>query len=283
MGDHSQIHDLVSSFYAKAIKSDREKGGAQAACCSMASAGKMIAQLAGYSSADLSALPENLAEESFGCGNPIAFAEVGRGQTVLDLGCGGGLDLMVAAEKVGQTGRVIGVDMTSEMVERARSNARKANLTNIEVTQGQIEDLPVASESVDWVFSNCVINLSPNKPIVFSEIARVLKPGGRMVISDLCTENLPSWMLEYDGLHAACITGAISEEDYVGGLREAGLRSVAVVGRKVYESAEIAMVVEHMLGDGDGRILGGALSANHLARALQGHISSVRFSAAKSA
>lgn len=282
---HNDVLGSVSSFYAKALNICRGKGGGleQAGCCSIDNATVLLAELAGYGARDLQGLPENLATESFGCGNPLSFADVQPGQTVLDLGSGAGLDLVIAAQQVGPSGRAIGVDMTPAMIDRARTNLAQAGLTNAEVREGRIEALPVEDESVDWVISNCVINLSVHKDQVFSEIVRVLRPGGRMAISDLCVQDLPRWMFEYDQLHAACVTGAVPERDYVDRLRRAGLENVQVVGRMVYDIAQIGAVLEHMLGDGQGRLLGGALSSSHLARALQGRISSVRFAASKPA
>jgi arsenite methyltransferase len=135
-----------------------------------------------YSSADLAALPQGMAASSFGCGNPLAFAGVRPGDTVLDLGCGAGLDLLLAAERVGPAGRVIGIDMSADLLARARANVERAGAQQIALHEGRIEALPVADASVDWVISNCVINLSMDKPAVFAEIARVLKPGGRALI-----------------------------------------------------------------------------------------------------
>ena len=163
---------------------------------------------------------------------------------MLDLGPGAGLDLLIAARKVGPSGQVIGVDMTEEMIAKATENIRVAGVTNVEVRKGLIEDLPVKSSSVDWVISNCVINLSPEKEKVFSEISRVLKPGGRMVVSDMVGENIPEWLRENKNLYSACISGVISEEEYLSGLRKAGLEKVKVSERIVYQSDELESFVK---------------------------------------
>jgi SAM-dependent methyltransferase len=181
---------------------------------------------------------------SFGCGNPVAFSKMQPGDVVLDLGSGAGIDLLLAAKKVGPEGRVIGVDMTDEMIDRARENAAGAGLTNVEVRKGLIEELPVEDASVDWVISNCVINLSPEKDRVFAEIARVLKPGGRMRVSDIVAEELPDWVKQNDALYCSCIGGAIPEADYLAGLEAAGLVDAVVEDRLVHEGVEVQAVVE---------------------------------------
>ena len=203
-----------------------------------------IADMAGYEKSDITALNSDAAASSFGCGNPLAFSGVKEGDTVLDLGSGAGFDLILAAKKVGPNGRVIGVDMTEAMVEKARENIKAEGLTNVDVRYGLIENLPVESASVDWVISNCVINLSPEKTRVFSEIHRVLKPGGQMLVSDIVAKNLPDWLRQNNQLYAACVGGAISEEDYLAGLREAGLINVEVRNRFVYEASQIKAFFE---------------------------------------
>ncbi|MBI4870652.1 MAG: arsenite methyltransferase, partial [Candidatus Riflebacteria bacterium] len=187
----------------------------------------------------LAALPADAVTNSFGCGNPVAFSEIQPGQTVLDLGSGAGIDLFLAADKVGPSGRVIGVDMTDAMIERARANAAAGGYLNVEVRKGVIEELPVEDGSVDWIISNCVINLSPDKPRVFAEIARVLKPGGRMLVSDIVASGLPEEVLKDPALYCSCISGAISLEAYLGGLRAAGLVEVAVRDRLTYDAPQL--------------------------------------------
>jgi SAM-dependent methyltransferase len=199
-----------------------------------------IAALAGY---ELEEHQEEAAAQSLGCGNPLAFAGIEPGQTLLDLGCGAGLDLMLAADRVGTSGKVIGIDMTQEMVDKATENVTRAGYGNIEVRLAMIEDLPLADSSVDWVFSNCVINLSQDKPSVFSEIARVLKPGGRFSISDIVVQDLPASLRDNAALYSACVAGAISEKDYIAGLGAAGLDAIHVSERLVYEPSQLAALI----------------------------------------
>ena len=220
-----EVRATVSKAYAKAVTSPSNGG-----CCSdstPAQKGRVV-KLAGYSREELEALPPEAVVNSFGCGNPLAFSEVKEGDAVLDLGSGAGIDLLIAAKKVGPTGRAIGIDMTDEMIAKARENIAVSGLTNAEVRKGIIENLPMKSSSVDWLVSNCVINLSPDKPKVFAEIARVLKPGGRMLVSDIVVENLPDWVRENKALYTSCVAGAISEKEYLDGLQAAGLENVGV-------------------------------------------------------
>jgi len=180
---------------------------------------------------------------SFGCGNPLAFEGVEPGQVVLDLGSGAGFDLLIASEKVGPDGHVIGIDMTDAMIDAARENAAKAGADNVEVRKGTIEKLPVEDSSVDWVISNCVINLSPEKERVFAEVARVLKPGGRFAISDIVAEEVSDRVRDQAEVYSACIGGAISEQDYAAGLKAAGLGEVEVAERFVYEASQLREMV----------------------------------------
>jgi SAM-dependent methyltransferase len=201
-----------------------------------------VVDFAGYSEAQLADLPADAVTNSFGCGNPVALAGLREGDTVLDLGSGAGIDLLLAARLVGPQGRVIGVDMTDEMIAKARANAEAAGLTTVEVRKGIIEELPVEDASVDWVISNCVINLSPEKPRVFGEIARVLRPGGQMLVSDMMARDLPRELLALPVAWASCVSGAIDEDAYLAGLRAAGLEEVAVRDRLVYDGDQLAGV-----------------------------------------
>ena len=238
MTDSDKIHDEVSSFYAKAVAGVADPGG----CCGGASSCG-IAGLAGYDADSVSDVPDDAVASSFGCGNPVAFSGVEPGDVVLDLGSGAGIDIILAGHKGGPSGHVIGVDMTGDMIAHARANIAEAGLENVEVREGLIEALPVDDSSVDWVISNCVINLSPDKPAVFAEIARVLKPGGRMLISDIVVESLPDWIRDSQYLYSACVAGAIGETAYVAGLREAGLAEVEVRDRMVYDAAQVCGLI----------------------------------------
>ena len=199
----------------------------------------VLAKLAGYDGETLSTLPDSAVVNSFGCGNPLAYSEVKSGDVVLDLGSGAGIDILLAAQTVGPTGHVIGIDMTDEMIAKAEKNIAASGLSNVEVRKGIIEDLPVETSSVDWVISNCVINLSPEKNRVFAEIARVLKSGGRMLVSDIVVKDLPELALQSQALYNSCIAGAISEESYVEGLRNAGLEEVEVRERLIYDANQL--------------------------------------------
>lgn len=188
-----------------------------------------------YSIDSLIHLPDTVTGLSLGCGDPVTIAGLKPGETVLDLGSGGGIDCFLAARQVGETGHVIGVDMTPEMLAQANANKARLNAQNVEFRQGYIESLPVEDNSVDIIMSNCVINLSPDKPAVFKEIFRVLKPGGRISVSDIVTEGDFSEAHRADMTRwAECITGAVDIERYMGMMRDAGLVDVAVQDRVEY-------------------------------------------------
>ena len=220
--DEDRVHDVVKSGYAEVA---RKKGG----CCGNPSsnADAETAALIGYAEQDITgdAAEANL---GLGCGNPTALASLQPGETVVDLGSGAGFDALLSAEKLGPEGRFIGVDMTPEMLERARTNAvNGGHARTIEFREGLIENLPVASESVDVVISNCVINLSPDKAQVFREAHRVLKPGGRIAVSDiLLSQPLPPEVAKLAATWIACVGGASTEEEYFGYMRAAGFENV---------------------------------------------------------
>lgn len=214
------LREMVQSGYASVAREGIQ--GREAAVAA-------VARAFGYSSSDLAAVP---AEANLGlsCGNPTAFAALRPGEVVVDLGCGGGLDLLLAAQKVGAEGRVIGIDMTPEMVELARRNIQRAGVANVQVHQATIDRLPLADASVDCIISNCVINLAPDKAAVFREMARVLRPGGRVAVSDIALKQpLPAELAEDLAAYVGCIAGAISIDAYRTGLEAAGLTGVTVV------------------------------------------------------
>ncbi len=188
----------------------------------------------GYSLNELKQIPES-AIMGLGCGNPTALAGLKKGQMVLDLGSGGGIDVFLAANKVGKDGWVIGVDMTPEMIRRARANARRAGYRNVEFRLGEIENLPVEDESVDVIISNCVINLSPDKEKVFAQAFRVLRPGGRMIVSDIVTDKkLPDDIRRSFSAWAECIGGALTRKEYLAAIRMAGFSKIRVLDEKVF-------------------------------------------------
>lgn len=205
------------------------KSAAESCCGTANSNAKESSLSVGYAESDLNSLPEN-ANMGLGCGNPLAFALIKEGDTVLDLGSGGGIDCFLAAKKVGASGKVIGVDMTAEMIERARDNAEKSGYENVEFRLAEIEHLPVADNSVDLVISNCVINLSPDKGQVFKEINRVLKPGGSLMVSDIVlTADLPESILKSIDAYVSCIAGAVKKEEYVEFIKNAGMKYVRII------------------------------------------------------
>jgi SAM-dependent methyltransferase len=285
MDKHETIREQVARDYARAVSAPETAG-----CCGPPEQRGAMTKLAGYGGEELRSLPADAVVNSFGCGNPVALAELREGQVVLDLGSGAGIDILLAAKKVGPRGRAIGIDMTDEMIARANENIAASGLTNVEVRKGIIEDLPVESGSVDWVISNCVINLSPEKDRVFAEIARVLKPGGRISISDIVVKDLPEWIEHDRRLYSACIAGAISEEQYVQGLREAGLTDVQVADRVIYDSEQVIAFVKSELAEDVGESCGCACGCGGSADAplaedisvdVTGRIWSARFEARK--
>lgn len=200
-----------------------------------------------YEAADVTELPSSVTGLSLGCGDPVTLAQLEEGQTVLDLGSGGGIDCFLAAKRVGPAGRVIGVDMTPDMLEKARANKAKLGADNVEFRLGEIEHLPVADASVDVVISNCVINLSPDKLQVFREAFRVLRPGGRLAVSDIVTDGpLPAAVKASLSAWAGCVAGALEVQDYVAAIEAAGFTEVNV--SPVYLDQEMAEEVRAQLG-----------------------------------
>jgi SAM-dependent methyltransferase len=195
---------------------------------------------------DIGGLPEEVTELSLGCGDPVALASLEPGQTVLDLGSGGGIDCFLAAEQVGPEGWVIGVDMTPAMIDRARANKEKVGVDNVEFRLGEIEHLPVPDASVDVILSNCVINLSPDKPQVFHEAYRVLKPGGRLAVSDIVTDGpLPRTIRENLSAWAGCVSGALDVQDYLAVIRGAGFVDVQIEPVALNPDMVVEVVDQH--------------------------------------
>jgi SAM-dependent methyltransferase len=218
------IREAVRDRYGR-IAEGAEEGCCGPSCCGGTEKTSQSTAV-GYDDEQLDRIPEG-ADLGLGSGNPVAHADLQEGETVLDLGSGGGIDSFLASEKVGPTGKVIGVDMTSEMVTRARANAREGGYTNVDFRLGEIESLPVADATVDVIISNCVLNLSPERDRVLAEALRVLKPGGRLVISDLvCDVPIPSALREEAEAVTACLP--VEREDYASQLRTAGFVDVTI-------------------------------------------------------
>jgi SAM-dependent methyltransferase len=217
-----QIHDEVRERYAQSALQVQATG--EAACCGEQGIGAEL-----YSVLERDELPDAAVLASLGCGNPTAVADLHPGERVLDLGSGGGIDVLLSAKRVGPTGRAIGLDMTDEMLALAQKNAAEAGAANVEFLKGQIEAIPLPAASVDVVISNCVINLAADKPSVFREIARVLRPGGRIGISDIVAEDaLTAEQRAERGSYVGCIAGALSFSEYTAGLADVGLTDVSV-------------------------------------------------------
>ena len=233
--------EIRSSIRQRYGQIAREFDGTAASCCGPSDccgdtrANVAIADLL-YDTPDVTELPFDVTGLSLGCGDPVTLAELQPGQTVLDLGSGGGIDCFLAARQVGPSGHVIGVDMTSEMIDKARANARRLGAGNVEFRLGEIEHLPVADASVDVVISNCVINLSPDKPQVFREAYRVLRPGGRLAVSDIVTRvELPPEVRHNFDSWAGCVAGAWVDRDYVAAIEAAGFVNVQIRAKELHE------------------------------------------------
>jgi len=268
--DDTEIRKNVRDGYGKIAK---EAGSSccgskdnSKSCCNTnsASTARDASKSVGYTDAEMDSVPDG-ANLGLGCGNPLALASLKEGETVLDLGSGAGFDCFLAANKVGPTGKAIGVDMTPEMLEKARDNARKNNYKNVEFRMGEIENLPLADNSVDVITSNCVINLSVDKPRVFREAFRVLRPGGRLMVSDIVlTKALPEAVRKSVQAYIGCVAGASLETEYLGAIEAAGFNEVRVAntarldtGSMTDDPAVLAIVEE--VGIEQAKELGNAI------------------------
>ncbi|HQP91576.1 MAG TPA: arsenite methyltransferase [Candidatus Omnitrophota bacterium] len=231
--DHEDIKKAVREGYARAIKNS-SSCCSSSCCCSGVSQAKDISKKVGYNDSEMESVPEG-ANLGFGCGNPVAIVSLKEGEVVLDLGSGAGFDAFLSSAKVGETGRVIGVDMTPEMIEKAKANAKKGGYKNVEFRLGEIEKLPVEDNSIDVIISNCVINLSPDKLSVFKEALRVLKTGGRLMVSDLVlTKELPDKIKASIEAYVGCLAGASLKKDYLQYIKEAGFSDIKIISETGY-------------------------------------------------
>lgn len=230
-----KVKKIVRSRYAKVARTKGTTcGSVQTASCCSTPTDEQVSKRIGYNQDELNAVPEG-ANLGLGCGNPTALASLKEGERVLDLGSGGGFDCFLAAGKVGKSGKVIGVDMTPEMIDKARDNAKKGKYANVEFRLGEIENLPVADNSVDVIISNCVINLAPNKKRVFEEAFRVLAPNGRLMISDIVLlKALPEAIKNNAQAYTSCVSGAQIKDEYLDLVRDAGFEEVKILSEKKF-------------------------------------------------
>ena len=241
MSDEQTLKEEIKSRYGQAaLQAQRQE---RRSCCgtgTLLEAGKLDPITSGlYADRETAELPEDAVRASLGCGNPTALAQIVPGETVLDLGSGGGIDVLLSARRVGPTGRVYGLDMTDEMLELARANQAKAGVTNVEFLKGDIEHIPLPDNSVDLIISNCVINLSPDKDLVLAEVFRVLKPGGRLAVSDIVVRGeIPQEIQRNIELWAGCVAGALEEQEYIAKLKRAGFERVSIESTRVYTAAD---------------------------------------------
>ena len=229
-----EIKKYVRDRYARAANQNTSCCQPAPSCCGGGREKDAISKSIGYTDQELKMVPEG-ANLGLGCGNPLALASLREGETVLDLGSGAGFDCFLAARQVGKSGKVIGVDMTPEMLDKARGNAKKGEFTNVEFRLGEIENLPVADNQVDIVISNCVINLAPDKERVFQEAFRVLRPGGRLMVSDIVLKKeLPEQIRTSVAAYTACVAGAETRENYLGAIRGAGFQEIRILDETVF-------------------------------------------------
>jgi arsenite methyltransferase len=246
---NEKIKKIVREGYAKVVRKEASCCGATPSPCSCSTpTSEEISKKIGYSQKDIDTVPKG-ANLGLGCGNPVALASLKKGETVLDLGSGAGFDCFLAARRVDKNGRVIGVDMTPEMIDKARENARKGRYQNVEFRLGEIENLPVADNTVDIVISNCVINLSPEKKRVFEEAFRVLKPGGRLMVSDIVLlKKLPEIIRKNVQAYVGCLSGAEMKHRYLQLIEQAGFEQVKIVEENCFP-------VENMANDPTAQVI----------------------------
>jgi ubiquinone/menaquinone biosynthesis C-methylase UbiE len=232
--EKKNVKEIVKEGYAKIAVKGGACCGPTSSCCGSVDLAEDISKKIGYSDEELKTVPED-SNLGLGCGNPVALASLREGEIVLDLGSGAGFDCFLASSKVGEKGKVIGVDMTPEMIKKARENAQKGGYRNVEFRLGEIENLPVSDNSVDVVISNCVINLSPDKDKTFQEAFRALKPGGRMMISDIVLlKELPRSIKENIDAYIGCLSGAIMKNEYLRKIKEAGFEDVEIIDETTF-------------------------------------------------
>jgi len=247
MADEQTLKGEIKARYGQAaLQAQRQE---RRGCCgtgTVLEAGKLDPITGGlYADQETAAIPEDALSASLGCGNPTALAQIASGETVLDLGSGGGIDVLLSARRVGPTGKVYGLDMTDEMLELARANQTKAGVTNVEFLKGDIEHIPLPDNSVDLIISNCVINLSPDKDLVLAEAFRVLKPGGRLAVSDIVVRGeIPGAIRRNIELWAGCVAGALEEREYVTKLERTGFEQVSIEPTRVYTAADARELFE---------------------------------------
>jgi SAM-dependent methyltransferase len=238
------IKDVVQSKYGEAAR--RVAAGQSNSCCGAAACGTDVDPITRdlYHTAQTSILPEEAVKASLGCGNPTALTQLNPGETVLDLGSGGGIDVLLSARRVGPTGKAYGLDMTDDMLALARENQKKSGLTNVEFLKGEIESIPLPDNSVDVIISNCVINLSANKSQVLREAFRVLKPGGRFAVSDVVVRGeVPDEIRKSMLLWVGCIAGALGDHEYVSKLTDAGFEAIEIEPTRVYSLQDARTVL----------------------------------------
>jgi arsenite methyltransferase len=274
-GDNMRDDEIKKAVRAGYAKVATQSGSCCSSSCCAAAKPQEISRKIGYTEEEMQAVPDG-ANLGLGCGNPIALAAIKSGETVLDLGSGAGFDCFLAAKKVGPRGRVVGVDMTGEMVERARKNASNGGYTNVEFRKGEIENLPIDDGTIDLIISNCVINLVPNKDKAFKEAFRVLKAGGRLMVSDIVLlKRLPDFVKNSIDADVGCVAGASTKDRYLNAIKTAGFEDVTVIDESVFP-------LDCITSDPTGQaILKSLEGSSEQLREVEGSISSIKVSGVK--